>query len=115
MADAAGIVLLTRSHRLHIAIKVENRTATPAYKFRHAVAHRVCEAEAVDDVLEPRKRDMQWDMTPGSLSTLRDDAPITDDEMKAIWAGKQLVIFVGRVDYEVGRGRQGKKLEGQAR
>jgi flagellar basal body-associated protein FliL len=96
----AHIVLLTGSHRLRIAIKVENRTATPAYKFRHALAHRVCEPGAIEDVLEPRKRDIQWDMTPGSLSTLRDEGPITDDEITAIGAEKQLVIFAGRVDYE---------------
>jgi hypothetical protein len=89
----AHIVLLTGSHRLRIAIKVENRTATPAYKFRHAIAYRVCEPGAIGDVLTLHKRDIQWDMTPGSLSTLRAEGQITDDEITAIGARKAISDF----------------------
>lgn len=87
--------------KIQIAVVIENFSATPAYKFRHAIAHQFCPPGNIDDCIKMAHKDMQWDMAPRSKTTMRSSGDISEEQAAALISGNDLVLMLcGRVDYE---------------
>jgi hypothetical protein len=86
---------------LRASIDVRNNSGTPAYKFRQAIVHELCGSDKKDGFKERIQKDIQWDMVPGSLSTLRTEPEnLAFEAIDDIINNRQIVIVSGRVDYE---------------
>ena len=81
-------------------VSIKNQSTTPAYNFRQAIDFSVCPRDAIEPFSAPEMRDMQWDMVPGSLSTLRAEHEIGRDELRDLLSnGTHVVAISGRVEY----------------
>jgi hypothetical protein len=91
---------------MSIAVTIENFSATPAYRVRHALAWRLCAPESALDAGRAAHREQYWDMAPHSRSTLRTGGDLSGDQIYGLASTADLVAVVwGRVDYEDAFGR----------
>jgi hypothetical protein len=85
---------------IFIEIDVENFSTTPAYKFRHAISHQLCEPKDFKAPTDMAPKDMQWDMAPRTKTTMRDIGAISDPQIASLRKGDLKLFFCGRIDYE---------------
>ena len=94
-----GGTISIEGHRLQIAIEIKNNSPTPAYKFRPAIVHEICGTDKNEGFKEPIRKDTEWDMIPGTLTTLRTEEELSGVTINELAQKRQLVIISGRVDY----------------
>jgi hypothetical protein len=86
--------------QIHIAVVIRNFSTTPAYNFKHAISHQLCEPGPITGFKKTTHKDMQWDMAPRSTTTLRSSEHVGEKTIFALRMGDLALIFWGRVDYD---------------
>jgi hypothetical protein len=93
----AGIDILGEACNVWVSVK--NHSTTPAYHFRQAIQFELCPRDAIKPFSASPLRDMQWDMVPGSESTLRASRNLNSDEVNDLTKLEtQVVVISGRVE-----------------